>query len=161
VVSEYYKKKGYLTFSNISYKAITPGKKQVGWQEFDLLAVKDGKGKIISCKRGLRPAEYDRQAELLSFHKQSLMKNPQLKRYRSLIKGEPELLLIIEYPRPRHIERMKGKGLVTKPLDDILRDFVKMLEKELAESGGKEGKENNYATRLLKGLLSKKIIKSV
>jgi hypothetical protein len=59
------------------------------------------------------------------------------------------------------LNRIKGEGIVTKPLEDILRDFVKMLEKELEESGGKEGKENNYATRLLKGLISKRIIKSV
>jgi hypothetical protein len=39
-----------------------------------------------------------------------------------------------------------------------LREYINLLKGELGERGGNEGKEENYATRLLKGLLKKGII---
>jgi hypothetical protein len=157
-VSEYYRKTEHLVFNNVAYFATTPGKKQPAWQEFDILAVKQGKAKIVSCKRGLGPEDYDRQAKLLSFHGENLVKDPQLKIYKPLFSGSPELVLVIEYPRPKHKKRIEKTEIVVRPLDDLLREYINLLKGELEEHGGNEGKEENYATRLLKGLLKKEII---
>ena len=44
-----------------------------------------------------------------------------------------------------------------RALDELLKEYLKLIKKELIDRGS-EGKENNYATRLLKGLLIKNLI---
>ena len=157
IASEYYRKIGYFVFNNVSYFETTPGKQMPGWQEMDILAIKNWKVKIISCKRGLRPSGYDREAQRLQFHGKQLLEKPQLEKYQRIFSGQPELILLIEYPRPEHVDRISKLGINVQPLDDLLLNYLKLLKKELEERKS-EGREMNYATRLLKGLLRKKLI---
>lgn len=158
VVSEYYSKTNHLVFNNVTYFDTTPGKKQPAWQEFDILTIKDGKATIISCKRGLTPKDYDKQARMLLFHRKNLLEHQDLEKYRKLFSEPPELILFIEYPREEHVERIEKEGIRVKSLIDMLRDYMNLLKAELDKSNQNEGKENNYATRLLKGLLKHEII---
>jgi hypothetical protein len=110
--------------------------------------------KIVSCKRGLRPSGYDKEANSLIFHKENLIENPDLSIYRELFSNTPKLILLIEYPRKEHAERINKQGVIVQPLDDLLKEYLRLIKKEVIDRGN-EGKENNYATRLLKGLLIK------
>ena len=159
VTSEYFRKTGHLIFNNISYFAVSPKKKVPSWQEFDVLVIKEKKAKIISCKRGLTPDDYDKQAEFLNYHRKNLLNNEDLSKYRCLFSGSPELILVIEYPRPKHVQRIEAKEIKVLPFDKLLKDFIKVLYEELKKNNWKEGKEPNYSTRLIKGLLKKGIIK--
>ena len=159
VTSEYFRKTGHLVFNNISYFALSPGKKQPAWQEFDVLAIKNKKAKIVSCKRGLGPEEYDKQAKMLLFHRESMLSRPDLEIYRPLFVDSPSVVLVIEYPRPEHVGRITRMGVEVLPVRQLLRDFVDLLYKDLKEHHMNEGKEENYATRLIKSLLHWETVK--
>lgn len=154
VVSEYYRKLGFLVLENISYFQKAKGKKNPGWQEIDVVVVSENETKLLSCKRGMSPHEYEEVTDYFDMHVEYLKKS---KFSWAINRPKVEKVLIIEYPRPEHTKLLVEKGIVIIKLSDLLYAYVRLLKDELNEER-KEGLEPNFVTRTIKGLLFHGII---
>ena len=44
----------------------------------------------------------------------------------------------MEYPRSEHVKRITKKGIIVKPLDELLRAYINLLYEELRHQIGKK-----------------------
>lgn len=152
LVGEYYRKLGYIVSSRIKY----PSKKW-GWKDIDLLAINAKELLAIECKGGAR----NHSEMVAGIIEDSRRVGQYIDKNIPIAEGKTRKNLLVTsfLLSPRTLETKLGsEGIEIRYLDDILIEFLKLLKKEMNETG-KTGKEEDYVTRTLKYMIEKRMIK--
>ena len=152
IVGEYYKKLGYFISSRVKYFS-----RKWGWKDIDLLAVNENEVLIIECKGGAK-----NHSEMAKKIIEDIVEiNKYIDEKMPLAKGKKRrnLLVVAFTLSPKTVEHeLHSRGVDVLYLQNVIKNFLKLLEKEMKESK-KIGKEEDFVTRTLKQLIIYKWIK--
>lgn len=167
LVSEYYKhvlddknKPKYVVSEKVKYK----GPKGIGWSDIDVLAIGTDEIRVIETKHYTRKRKGVDMIKKLSKSLDAAKKHVKMQPYS---KGKNiKKVFIGTYMSETIVKKLQQKGIETRYLGDIVKDFLRILRRKIYPNWPKKrpwggrGKEESNVTRSLILLLEEEFIKN-